>query len=87
MPFFISSGSFNEDKHMNLTRQLSSKSAVGQNTSYTGAMRGNSMTFKRRISRDHSSLPYGYSTPQKMETNDVEVLPYLQEVVPKFTQM
>ncbi|XP_071158417.1 uncharacterized protein [Mytilus edulis] len=87
MPFFISSGSFNEDKHMNLTRQLSSKSAAGQNTSYTGAMRGNSMTFKRRISRDHSSLPYGYSTPQKMETNDVEVLPYLQEVVPKFTQM
>lgn len=87
MPFFISSGSFNEDKHMNLTRQLSSKSAGGQNTSYTGAMRGNSMTFKRRISRDHSSLPYGYTTPQKMETNDVEVLPYLQEVVPKFTQM
>ena len=87
VPVFLNYVSFTADKLVNLTRQLSSKSSAGQDSSNGGPIRNNVSHSKRR-SRDQSSLPYGFTGHQKMDTNvnDVEVVPHLQGFVPKFSQ-
>jgi hypothetical protein len=87
VPVFLNYLSFTADKLVNLTRQLSSKSSAGQDSSNGGPVRNN-VSHSRRRSRDQSSLPYGFTGHQKMDTNvnDVEVVSHLQGFVPKFSQ-